>query len=201
MTRPSKLALVTSTIYEMVRIVVQDAAPGATVKVAPPRAISPGAPPEVNVYCYQITPNETHRNDSLALRNAAGAQVQEDHIAVDLHYLITFSGEDDYASERMAEAVIGQFNLFPTITDEAVKKLSGVLPIGGKEPPTLLRPVNLTPQYLRLDELNKLWTVFSQAAHRLSVQYVASPVLFTAPTPNAIVRSPSPADVAQRTIR
>jgi hypothetical protein len=48
--------------------------------------------------------------------------------------------------------------------------------------------VTLTPAFLPLDELSKLWTAFFQMAPRLSLQYIAGPVLVDAdlPLPRAL---------------
>lgn len=194
MTSQSTLALISSALAEMVRSAVRDAAPTAKVKVSPPRAVAPSSGPEVNVCLFRIAPNPGFRNAALPLRDASGDQTQPDRIALDLHYLISFHGEEDMASERMAESVISQLDLFPTITEQALDELTGYAAPGHgpAKPlrPALLQPVRLTPAFMNLEELSKLWTVFFQVAHRLSLQYVASPVIFEAPDGGAVKPPP-----------
>jgi len=40
-------------------------------------------------------------------------------------------------------------------------------------------PVKFTPVALTIEELSKLWTVFFQTAHALSITFTASPVLIS----------------------
>lgn len=190
MTRSSVMALVTATLHELVSVAVKDAVPGAEIKVQAPRAASPGVRAETSIYCYQVSPNQSFRSASLPLRDPAGGQQREDCVALDMRFVISFFGEEAYASERMAEAVVGQLDLFPRITNDVVATFAKAALAGAPPQPRLIRPVDLTPEYLSLEELSKLWTVFHQVAHRLSVQYVASPVIFVAPSPDRIATPP-----------
>jgi hypothetical protein len=188
------IAVITAAIHEIVQAAVQEAVPGVTVRVGPPRAVSTGEK-EVNVYLYHLMPNAQLRNDDLPTRDGDGVLRARPQVALDLHYLISFSGEEQLATEIMLARVVTVLHATPILTRDELSRIIGA---GGSFPflessdlPAQLDRIKLTPEYLSLDELTKLWTVFFQIAHRPSLQYIASPVLLgadLAPVPPAPVR-------------
>ena len=175
------LAVITAAIQEIVQAAVHEAVPGATVRVGPPRAVPPGEK-EVNIYLYRLSPNAELRNDDLPTRSADGTQLLKRPCeAIRLHYLISFAGEDHLATEIMLGRVISVLHAMPVLTAETVARIAG----GNGSYPYLAdsdlgacsEHVKLTPEYLSLEELSKLWTVFFQLAHRPSLQYVVTPVM------------------------
>lgn len=174
------IATVTAVIKEALQAAVHAAVPGAVVRVGPPRAPTPSTGPEVCLYLYQVTPNASLRNQRLPTRDERGL-LQPAEAAIDLHYLISFFGDQDLASERMAGKVVEHFNTFPVLTpqqvDSAIHHQGPHSFLSASDLARAQEPVRVTPTYLTLEELSKLWTVFFQVAHRLSLQYIAGPVL------------------------
>jgi hypothetical protein len=174
------IAVVTAAIHQMVQSAVQEVAPGVTVRVGPPRGITPGEK-EVNLYLYHLTPNAQLRNQALPARNGDGALVARPMVAVDLHYLICFGSEDHLATELMLAKVLIDFCAKPVLTEEdvgSIARAGGTFPfLATSDLVGQLEHIKLTPEFLTLEELSKLWTVFFQLAHRPSLQYVASPIL------------------------
>ena len=173
------IAVITAAIQELVQAAVQ-VVPGATVRVGPPSAATPGEK-EVDIYLYRISPNAELRNDDLPQRTAGGLLTGKPTAAIRLHYLIAFAGEDHLATEIMLGRVVSILHALPVLTGEV---LGGIASAGGSRPllqgsdlPAQDERVKLTPEYLSLDEISKLWTVFFQLAHRPSLQYVVTPVL------------------------
>jgi hypothetical protein len=177
------IAVITAAIHEIVQAAVEDAVAGVTVRVGPPRAATPGER-EVNLYLYHLTPNAQLRNDDLPMRSGEGVLEKRPRVAIDLHYLIAFSGEDRLESEMMLGKVCTMLHAVPVLVPEHLRRMvrpGGSFPYLGHSNLAAQRErVKLTPEYLSLEELTKLWTVFFQIAHRPSLQYVASPVLLDA---------------------
>jgi hypothetical protein len=178
------VAVVTAALQEMIQEALQETVPGATVRVGPPRPPAPSAGPEVSLYLYQLSPNASLRNRDLPTRRADGALVQRPSVAVDLHYLISFFGEQDLASERMLGKVASRFHAHPVLTQEQIRATvrgnGSSTYLGASDLALETDLIKLTPQFLSLEELSKLWTVFFQMAHRLSLQYIAGPVVVDA---------------------
>ena len=177
------VAVITAAIREIVQGAVHQVVPGAIVCIGPPRAATPGEK-EVNIYLHRLSANAFNRNDELPLRSSAGALHRRPELAVDLHYVISFSGDRHLESEVMLGKVASVFHAWPVLGFEELAKVVRA----GAAFPFLERAfsvphcekVTLTPEYLSLDELSKLWTVFFQITHRPSLQYVVSPVLIQA---------------------
>ena len=173
------IAVVTAALQEMVQAAVQNVVPGVTLRIGPPRVLSPGAS-EVNLYLYQITANAQLRNADLPLWSG-GEMLHQPQAAVDLHYIITFAGEDQLATERMLGKVISVLHAAPRLPREMLRRIARP---GGAYPALAAAnladqhdQIELVPQYLSFEDLSKLWTVFFQIAHRPSLQYIASPVM------------------------
>jgi hypothetical protein len=177
------IAVITAAIQEIVQAAVQDVVPGAVVRVGPPRAVTPGEK-EVNIYLYQISPNAEQRNNDLPERSDGGALTHRPTTALRLHYLIAFAGEEQLATEVMLGRVVSVLHAMPVLTGEALTRIvagSGARRyLEGSDLPAQQERIKLTPEYLSLEEISKLWTVFFQLAHRPSLQFIATPVLIDA---------------------
>ena len=175
------IAAITVSIREIVQAAVQAVVPGVSVRIGPPRAV-PASQMEVNIYLYRLSPNAFNRNEELPVGSGGGTVIPR--VALDLHYLISFSGEEHLACEVMLGKVVAALHAKAALGAE---DLAGVLGEGAAFPfleqgysAPQREQVKLTPEYLTLDELSKLWTVFFQEPHRPSLQYVASPVMLEA---------------------
>src|SRR5262249_39274210 len=140
-----------------------------------------------NVYLYQVTPNAAMRNGDLPLRNQRNEFVNRPCNALDLHYLFTcFGKEERLEPERLlgiaATVLHGFSTLSPAEITDAVSSVQGhVL----AESDLAFQPesVKLWQHPLSLDDLHKLWSIFSPAPYRLSMVYQASVVLLDADVP------------------
>jgi hypothetical protein len=177
------IAVITAAIQEIVQAAVQDVVPGATVKVGPPRAVTPGEK-EVNIYLYQVSTNAELRNDDLPERAAGGALVRKPRVALRLHYMIAFGGEEHLATEVMLGRVVSVFHAMPGLTGAELARIVGATgshaSLQGSDLPAQEEPVKLIAEYLTLEEMSKLWTIYFQLAHRPSLQYIVTPVLIDA---------------------
>lgn len=177
------IAVITAAIQEIVQAAVQGVVPGAIVRVGPPQAVAP-AEKVVNIYLYQVSPNAELRNDDRLAQGPDGSFIRTPAAAIRLHYLIAFGGEEQLAAEIMLGRVVSVLHTMPILNGEEIAR---IVREGGPHPELaqadLSRQeerIKLTPEYLTLEELSKLWSIFFQLTHRTSLQYVASPVLIDA---------------------
>ena len=137
--------------------------------------------PHVNIYLYQVVPNVALRNADLPTRRGEGGLAQRPRAAIDLHYLLTFHGDDlKHEPQRMLGSVVRFLHAYPTLTRQAVHDAIALsanadLALCDLEGESEL--VRFTPLPMSLEELSKLWSVFFQTRYMLSVAYAASVVL------------------------
>ena len=141
--------------------------------------------PRVNVFLYQVTPNIAFRNADLPTRRADGTLIQRPQLALDLHYLFTFYGNDtNLEHQRLLGAVARYLHAYPVLsrTDiEVVESMpdstnNNVLYLDSNlSQQTEL--VKFTPVNFTLDDISKLWAAFPTVDFVLSTVYLASVVL------------------------
>lgn len=177
------IATVTAALNEMVQEAVNEALPGVHVRVGVPRIVKPGDR-EVSLYLYQVTPNAQLRNADLPRWTSDGSLLRRPLTALNLHYIISFAGEEQLASERMLGSVVSKFSAVPLVERrllDRVRSPTGAYPYLADSNLDLAHDtIQLVPEYLDFEQLSKLWTVFFQIAHRPSLMYVASPLMIDA---------------------
>jgi hypothetical protein len=142
----------------------------------------------VNIYLYQVTPNSALRNFDLPTRDASGQAVQQPQAALDLHYLLTFYGNDARLEpQRLLGLVVRALHTRPLLSREHIRQF--IQSINAGDPYEDLKSCDLADQIelvrfsstlLNLEELSKLWSVFFQTPYTLSMAYQASVVLIEA---------------------
>lgn len=135
----------------------------------------------VNICLYQTTPNTYLRNQDLATRDRAGDFLQVPVVPVNLYYLITFYGKEQHQeAQRLLGATMAGLHANPVLTPQQIQQAIAA-ESWLAESDLHLQPahVKLVPVALTLEELSKLWTVFFQTSHALSIAYEASPVLIS----------------------
>lgn len=140
---------------------------------------------KVNVYLYQVTPNPAWRNEDLPTRDSDGKVRKRPQIALDLHYLFSFFGDEArFEPQLMMGAVMRDLHAEPLLTPSIITKVgqdAGSLlfkqVITDSELDKSVNSVKLTLAALSLDELSKIWSIFFQTPYALSVAYQATVVL------------------------
>jgi len=161
---------------------------GASVSVTRPGTDVNGQPPaSVNVFLYQVTPNGAWRNDDLPTRRADGRLLRRPQAALDLHYLLSFYGDEKlFVPQRLLGRVARTLHAAPALSRamvaEALDAAAADVDLSATDLPDsdladAVEVVRLTPSILTLDELSKLWSVFFQTPYALSVVYQATVVL------------------------
>jgi hypothetical protein len=177
------IATVTATLQRALQAAVQSDIPGAGVStVRPGEGASTNIPATgVNVFLYQVSLNPHRSNLDLPTRRAEGDLVQRPQIALDLHYLLSFYGDDlKLEPQRLLGSTVAFLHSQPLITRAQIEAAvaDNAKPFLANsdlaEQPELVR---FTPLTISLEELSRLWSVLLQVQYVLSVAYKASVVL------------------------
>jgi hypothetical protein len=178
--------LAIATVSAALRQVISDAVtadvPTADTKVT---HVRPGGEPAatpttgVNVYLYAVTPNAALRNGDLPTRRGDGSPVRKPEAAIDLHYLLTFYGDDaELETHRLLGSVVRTLHAAPTLPRDKLREaVTHLTWLAGSDMADSVQAVRLTPVSLSLEELSKLWSILFQTPYALSAAYRASVVL------------------------
>lgn len=176
------IATVTAALSELLQAGMHDvsAATGATVTMVRPDGT--GLPAVgVNVFLYQVAPNAAFRNDDLPTRRAAGDLIQRPRAALDLHYLLTFYGDDTRLEpQRILGTAVRTLHTHPVLTQALIRQTQTKPIYGYLAESNLAESVELvkfTPLPLSIEELSKVWSVCFQTHYSLSVAYQGTVVL------------------------
>jgi len=174
------IATVTAVLGQVVHTAAEHAL-SKTVVSHTGRPEEPGAlaGPSVYLYLYQVTVNGALRNSDLPTRSSDSRLQQKPQVALDLHYLIVFYGDDtELEAQRMLGAVMSSLHAQPVLSKVQIQDaLLGKNYLDGSDLAEAVEQVKLTPVSLSLEENSKLWSVLLQTRHALSVAYQASVVL------------------------
>jgi hypothetical protein len=156
---------------------------------------------QLNLFLYQVTPNQGWRNTDLPSHDGNGSRMTSPPLALDLHYLLTaYSGQDlhgeillGYAMQRLHETpVVSREGLRAAFPDPSQVTGTGLPPelriLANTGLADQVEQIKITPHYLNLEEMSKLWTSF-QSHYRPSVSYQVSVVLIER---KRAARSPMP---------
>jgi hypothetical protein len=178
------IATVTAALGQIVFTSAQGAVNGVLLRFGRPTPPAQGnTERRVHVYLFQVTPHVALRNADLPTRRADGSLSKRPQAALELHYLLTFYGDDQaFEPDRMLGAVARDLHARPVLTAQNISDaISGnATALGDSDLGDAIERVRFTPHTLTLDEQSKLWSVLIQTPHALSVVYTASVVLIDA---------------------
>ena len=162
-----------------------------SVTALPPDRITTGAqePNQINLFLYRVSTNQGWCNEGLPSRDSQGGRVSNPPLALDLHYLLSTYGAQDFNAEILLGHAMQILHETPRITREAIRvALGGINPPIGLSTPSpfgslsavdladQVELIKITPQFLSTEDLSKLWTAM-QARYRQSMAYQVSVVL------------------------
>jgi hypothetical protein len=174
---------------------------GGTVKLTSqaPDLVQSNLPPpgsqqnQVNVFLHQVTHNAAWRNVGLASLAADGkTQLKNPPLALDLHYLLTAYGSDDWQAEALLGYGLLLFHQNPVLARDDIRNALNALPANPLSP--LLRfsgladqieMIRITPATLGREEMAWLWTAL-KADYRPTYPFQVSVVLLQEPANVAI---------------
>lgn len=177
------IATATATLaLEILQPAADEAVSGATVTTVRPDSSGNGSiKPRVNLYLFQITPNTAWRNNDLPTRTSDGQLIQRPRVAIDLHYLLTFYGDElQLEAQRLLGSVVRAMHARPILTRQMINNtlINSAYPyLAASNLADEMELIKFTPLPLSLEELAKLWSVFFQTQYTLSVAYQGTVVL------------------------
>jgi hypothetical protein len=143
---------------------------------------------QLNLFLYQVTPNQGWRNEDLPSRNSNGDRISNPPLALDLHYMLSAYGVKDLHGEILLGYGMQILHETPVLPREAIRRaLAPPLPVNGGVPSELknlftselaeqVEQIKICPLSLTTEEISRLWTAF-QARYRPTAAYQASVVL------------------------
>jgi hypothetical protein len=168
------IATVTAGIVQLLQAKVSQDVSGATVTNVRPESNGAGLPNVgANLFLYQVTPNPHWRNEDLPTRDDQGRLRQRIRLALDLHYLLTFYGDETvFEPQRVLGSVARTLNNQPALTRDLIQAAQNANPIlAASNLADENELVRFASMALSLEELSKLWSVFFQIPYTLSMAY------------------------------
>ncbi|MBI1868060.1 MAG: DUF4255 domain-containing protein [Methylocystis sp.] len=177
------VATVTATLQRVLQSAIQADVAGATVTtVRPGEGSSANLPTTgVNLFLYQVSANSHRANDDLPTRRSGGEALQRPTAALELHYLMSFFGDDlKLEPQRLLGSAMAFLHGQPQLTRAQIQAASADASkpfLAGSDLADQPDLVRLASTSLSLDELSRLWSVFLQTHYVLSTTFRASTVL------------------------
>ncbi len=176
------IATVTATLSQVLQSAVEADVFGSRVTtVRPDNAGQNTAEAKVNVYLYQVTSNTALRNIDLPTRRPDGSVAQRPRAAIDLHFLLTFYGEElNLIPQRLLGSAVRTLHSKPILTRQQIRDTISSQAFSFLAESDLADEVELvkfTPLPLSLEEMSKLWSVLFQTPYTLSTAYQGTVVI------------------------
>lgn len=192
------IASVTAVLQDLLRnglITNSEAASIGDVSISalPPDRITMGAEEstQLNLFMYRVAPHSGLRN-SAKQKVVAKKETQQDHprLALDLFYLLTAYGAQDFHAEILLGCAMQLLHKTPILSHDMIGTALGSTPIKkGKRliPPAQaalsgssitdqVEQIKITPQFLSFEEMSRVWSAL-QARYRPSICYQVSAVV------------------------
>ena len=146
---------------------------------------------QLNLFLYHVTPNTGWSNVGLPSRDSRGNRITNPPLALDLYYLLTAYGQEDFEAEILLGYAMQRFHETPVLTRAAIRTAlaqpdgpvsgAGILPsaleaLTASDLADQVEQIKLTQYPLNVEEASKLWSAF-QTNYRPSVAYHVSVVL------------------------
>ena len=155
-----------------------------------------GEGPQLNLFLYQVSFNQGWREVALPSRNAAGDGVDRPPLGLDLHYMLTAYGPEDYTPEILLGLGVQALHETPFLYRQKIRDVFTPPPplsdidqaLATANLADQIEMIKIAPSPMNLEELSKLWTAL-QGKYRPSVAFNASVVLIESA---AQIRTPLP---------
>lgn len=176
------IATVTATLSQVIQSAIDIDVPGARVTTVRPDVAGNGATEsKVNAFLFEATTNAAFRNVDLPTRRSDGSLIQRPKVALDLHYLINFYGDElELVPQRLLGSVARVLHSQPMLTRQQINATisSGTFSfLASSDLADDVELVKFTPLPLSIEELSKLWSFLLQTPYALSMVYIATIVL------------------------
>ncbi len=147
---------------------------------------------QVNLFLHQVRENPAWRNVGQPRVAADGkTQLKSPPLALDLHYLLTAYGSNDWQAEALLGYALSMLHENPVMTRDDIRKALGALPSADPTNPLSsflktsgladqIEMIKITPSTLGQEEMAWLWTAL-KADYRPTYPFLVSVVLIEAP--------------------
>ena len=169
----------------------------ATVSALPPDRVGSGADEkaQLNVFLYHVSPFTAMRSMP-PKANGNGNGGDNRRLALELHYLLTAYGAQDYQTEILLGYALQLLHESPVLERERIQTSLAALshtrdrrvippPQAALASSALgeqMETITITPEFLSLEEISKLWSAL-QAKYRPSATYKVSAVFIDSVQP------------------
>ncbi|GAB3417825.1 Pvc16 family protein [Flindersiella endophytica] len=160
------------------RSVIEDTGFQVDVLVRKPPA-EPFEQPTITIFLYQISPNSSLRNQDAPTRDAGGALLRTPQAAVDLHYILSFYGnEAELQPLVLLGSAVRALYSEPMLSRADIEQAASAVYLVGGDLAASAQPIRFTPTKLDIDDLSKLWSTLTLTTpYATSVVYEATLVL------------------------
>lgn len=139
---------------------------------------------QINLFLHQVTYNPAWRNVDLPSLAADGkTPIGNPPLALDLHYLLTAYGSDDWQAEALLGHALMMLHQFPVIARKDITLALNALPAGAfavvlqaSKVADQIEMIKITPSTLGREEMAWLWTAL-KADYRPTFPFQVSVVL------------------------
>lgn len=142
--------------------------------------------PRVNIFMYYASLNPALRNVDLPSRSARGAPIGNPPLALNLHYLVSAYGSNQFDPEILLAWAMKVLHDTPVVPRESIQDAlddllnnpvtpEGTL-INGSLLANQIEHLRITPETLTTEEIYRLWTAF-QTNYRPTTSYQVSVVV------------------------
>src|SRR5258707_1341569 len=145
---------------------------------------------QLNLFLYNVTQNQGWKNVGYPSRDSNGDRVNNPPLAINLHYLLSAYGMEQFHSEVLLGYGMQLFHETPFLPRDAIRKslaAPSLVPAGQGLPPFMaslftselaeqVEQIKIWPETLSTEEISRLWTAF-QAKYRPTAAYQVSVVL------------------------
>jgi hypothetical protein len=182
------IAATSATLRNLVQHAVQEVVPGAQVFTRRPEKETDTSRSMVFIFLYAVENNPSWRNMELPVRSSDGSLVQRPQIALDLHYLFTFYGDED---ALVPQLLLGRTALalhthpfpspsfLPVRFQDATADPNARWRLWDSGLDEQLNHLQIIPEKLGHEEISRLWPLMLQAPYVLSAAWRVSVVLLT----------------------
>lgn len=121
------------------------------------------------------------RNADLPVRLSEGQLIRRPSVPLDLHYLLTFYGDEDrLMPQRLLGSVVSALHSRPVLTRQMIKNMLAdptFSYLSGSNLADAVETVKFAQVNLSLEELSKIWSVFFQTHYSLSIACMGTAVI------------------------
>ncbi|GGO94902.1 DUF4255 domain-containing protein [Wenjunlia tyrosinilytica] len=175
-------SLAVATVTEALRLLIAHSVtpdvPFAVDVAARKPPAEPPTDPTITVFLYQVTPNAALRNRDTPTRTGDGTLVAKPAAALDLHYLISFYGDEtQLVTQRLLGSVVRALHELPHLPKELIDAAAAEPFLLGSDLAASPQRVRFTPTPMDVDDASKLWSMLFQTPYALSLVYQGTAVL------------------------